>query len=235
MNNRTFFFLFFNIYSVLCLAQQNNYSQKKEYGYNGPIKKVSTYTVSIIGATIPADTLNYDSKSVMTFNKKGDILTNDRLYVLREQQFSYKATYSGSGKNISYKETAKVTGKAPKETHFLYDWDNDFSYKIVAKDTINSIETTIALNKDYSIEKATVSGKDYHSEEHLTYTKNNKNQIEEIITTSSITQNNETTTEKHQQVSKSFDIYDNPTVIYYYEKKGNRIPSMIFFRYYEYY
>src|SRR5690606_17307665 len=65
--------LFFIIVPNYKCWTQRGYNLKKEYGYKGNIKKVTTYMVNVGRYQIPVDTLNYYGKSTMDFSNNGDL------------------------------------------------------------------------------------------------------------------------------------------------------------------
>lgn len=228
------------IYSLfaICLLHtgysQNGYSLKKEYGLNGTVKSVTTYMVKVSTYTIPADTLNFFGKSSMTFTKNGDLSVYTRMFNLPEYTFKSTAVYSGTGKNISYTETSRLNKEQQQKSQFRFIWTDGYHYKIVPADTEDPSIQYISLNKDFTIDKVIFERKDYRSEEQAHYTYNGPKQ-EKITYTVTTTENGQTSVTEDHRIIKSTDIYDNPTVIYFYEKAESRVPKSVVFKYYEYY
>jgi len=213
---------------------QSGYSLKKEYGLNGAVKSVTTYMVKVSRYTIPADTLNFFGKSRMVFTRSGDLTVYNRMFDLPDYAFKSTALYSGTGKNISYTETSRLNNEQQQKSKFRFIWTDDYHYKIVPADTEDPSLQYISLNKDFTIDKVVFEREDYRSEEQAHYTYNGSKQ-EKITYTVTTTENGQTNVTEDHRIIKSTDVYDNPTVIYFYEKAESRIPKSVVFKYYEYY
>ena len=214
---------------------QNTYNQKKEYGYNGPVKKVTTYMVNVTAYRIPTDTLNYFGKSTMNFTKNGDVTTYNRFYNMPDYKYKSKAVFSGSGKNISYKETSKVNDAAEENMSYKFVWTNPLKYEIKPLSEKDSTSRFITLNSDFTIDNVVFKALNFESEEKASYHYNNENQLEKIIYRVTSTEKDVTTVKDDVRVIKSVDVFNNATVIYFYEKEHSRFPKSVVFRYYEYY
>ena len=214
---------------------QNTYNQKKEYGYNGPLKKVTTYMVNVSAYRIPTDTLGYFGKSTMNFTKNGDITTYHRFYNMPDYQYKSKAVFSGSGKNVSYKETSKVNDAAEINMNYKFVWIDQLKYEIKPLSQNDSTRRFITLNPDFTIDKVDFKALNFESEEKASYHYNNENQLEKIVYRVTSTENDVTTIKDDVRVIKSVDVFNNATVIYLYEKEHSRFPKSVVFRYYEYY
>lgn len=214
---------------------QNTYNQKKEYGYNGPLKKVTTYMVNVSAYRIPTDTLGYFGKSTMNFTKNGDITTYHRFYNMPDYQYKSKAVFSGSGKNVSYKETSKVNDAAEINMNYKFVWIDQLKYEIKPLSQNDSTRRFITLNPDFTIDKVDFKALNFESEEKASYHYNNENQLEKIVYKITSIENDVTTVKDDVRVIKSVDVFNNATVIYLYEKEHSRFPKSVVFRYYEYY
>ncbi len=214
---------------------QNTYNQKKEYGYSGAVKKVMSYMVNVSAYRIPVDTLDYFGKSTMNFTKNGDVTTYHRFYNLSNYEYKSKAVFSGSGKNISYKEASKVNDAEEISTTYKFVWTDPLSYKIEPLTDKDSTSRYITLNPDFTIDKVVFKALNFESEEKASYHYNNENQLEKIIYKVTSTENDVTTVKDDVRVIKSVDVFNNPTVIYFYEKEHSRFPKSVVFKYYEYY
>lgn len=214
-------------------AQNNTYTQKAEYGYKGKVKKVTSYMVHVSKYQIPADTLLYFGKTTMNFTPKGDITTYFIRYNLPKYVFTSKAVFKGSGKQISYDEESTLNDSQTK-THYDFVWTKPLEYQIVATNDSLSQNRFITLNNDFSIHKVIFKGIDYTTEELATYYKENDN-LDRIVYNITIVNKGETSTKEDVRVIKAVDVYNNPTVIYFYEKISSRVPKSVTFKYYEYY
>ena len=214
---------------------QNTYNQKKEYGYNGPVKKAISYMVNVVHYNIPSDTLNYFGKSTMNFTKNGDITTYHRFYDMPNYLYKSKAVFSGSGKNISYKEESKVNDAAEISMNYKFVWIDPLEYEIKPLSEKDSTSRFITLNPDFSINKVIFKSLNFESEEKASYHYNSENQLEKIVYKVTSTENDVTTVKDDVRVIKSVDVFNNATVIYFYEKEHSRFPKSVVFRYYEYY
>ena len=214
---------------------QNTYNQKKEYGYNGPLKKVTTYMVNVSAYRIPTDTLGYFGKSTMNFTKNGDITTYHRFYDMPNYLYKSKAVFSGSGKNISYKEASKVNDAAEINMNYKFVWIDQLKYEMKPLSENDSTRRIITLNPDFSIDNVVFKALNFESEEKASYYYNSENQLEKIVYRVTSTENDVTTIKDDVRVIKSVDVFNNATVIYLYEKEHSRFPKSVVFRYYEYY
>jgi len=227
--------LVFVIVMPSCMNGQNTYNQKKEYGYNGSIKKVTTYMVNVSAYRIPVDTLNYFGKSTMNFTKNGDVTTYYRFYNMPDYEYKSKAVFSGSGKNISYKETSKVNDGVEVSMSYKFVWIDLLKYEIKPLNVKDSTSRFITLNPDFTIDNVVFKALNFESEEKASYHYNSENQLEKIIYRVTSTENYVTTVKDDVRVIKSVDVFNNATVIYFYEKEHSRFPKSVVFRYYEYY
>jgi len=217
------------------MNSQNTYNQKKEYAYNGAVKKVTTYTINVSAYRIPTDTLDYYGKSILNFTKKGDVTTYSRLYNLPSYTLSSNAIYSGVGKNISYKESRSVNnGELVQET-YKFIWKDDFNYEIKPLSKKDSSSRYVSLNPDYTIDKVLFKTLNFESEEKASYHYDNENILQKIVYKVTSTDNGTTTVREDVRVIKSVDVFSNPTVIYFMEYEHSRFPKSVVFKYYEYY
>ena len=213
---------------------QNLYNQKKEHGFNGKVKKVISYMVHVSKYRIPVDTLDYFGKSTINFNEKGDVTIYKRMYDLPNHQFKSSAIYSGTGKNISYKETSELNNEPPKVIDYKFVWTDALNYKIESTSETADLRF-ITLNTDFTIDKVVFKIDGYQSEEKVFYHYNNENKLEKIVYKVTSTENDSTTVKDDVRIIQSVDVFNNATVIYFYEKESARVPKSVLFRYYEYY
>lgn len=217
------------------MSSQSSYNQKKEYGYKGNVKKVTTYMVNVSVYRIPVDTIDYYGKSTMNFTKNGDVTTYDRFYNMPNYLYKSTAVFSGSDKNISYKELSKVDDAAEVNMNYKFVWVDPLKYEIKPFNTKDSTTRYITLNPDFTIDKVVFKAVNYHSEEKASYQYNSENELEKIVYNVTSTENDVTTVTDDVRIIKSVDVFKNPTVIYFFEKEYSRVPKSVVFKYYEYY
>lgn len=227
--------LFFILCNCFTNAQNNTYNQKKEYGFKGAVKKVTTYMVRTTKYRIPTDTVDYFGKSTMNFTKNGNLTTYNRFYNMPDYAFKSNMHYKGSGKNISFTETSSLNGEQEKKLDYTYHWTTDLSYEILPKLVADSTKTTVHLNTDFSIKKVVFEGVNFKSEEEATYLYDENNQLQQLVYHVKTTDGDEISTIQDVRKIKSVDVFNNPTVIYFYETTESRVPKSVLFRYYEYY
>jgi len=223
------------IFLPFIMNGQNTYNQKKEYGYNGSVKKVTTYMVNVAAYRIPVDTLDYFGKSTMNFTKNGDVTTYNRFYNLPSYNYKSRAVFSGSGKNVSYKEVSKVNDADEVNMTYKFVWVDPLKYEIKPLSTQDSTSRFITLNLDFTIDKVIFKTLNFESEEKVSYHYNSENQLEKIVYKVTSTENDVTTVKDDVRVIKSVDVFNNATIIYFLEKEHSRFPKSVVFKYYEYY
>lgn len=224
-----------------CQGQSNKipkpitYTQKLEFGLKGPVKKVTSYTCKVTNGKIPADTTDYIGRTTMTFDHSGNVLTVERIWdlgTIGKSGFSFK--YSGTGRAISFKETARIAGKAPEEGSYSYQWSDNYNYMIVAAER-NSDTNLITLDSNYRLIKNVFKkeGSTQSTEEWKTIYKDTK--IKEVE--NKITEHSKEGTEVSYQVQvvKEYDKYGNPTVIYGYQDKDRQTVKQVLYKKYAYY
>lgn len=226
--------LFFMFFANFCIAQ-NAYNQQKEYGLKGKIKKVSTYMVYPSKYQIPADTLGFFRRNVMKFTKNGDLISQEKRYDLPNYFLSQKMKFSGTGKNISYKETSVLNDLPAENQHYIYKWTDALSYEIISTNPEVTAKRMVYLNADFTIKQVIYKANDLQTQENVTYVRNENNQLTEVRFNMQITKENETTFIQDIQKIQAVDVFDNPTVLYYYESEESRVPKTVIFNYYEYY
>lgn len=217
-----------------CNGQNNKtaYSQKLEAGYNGSVKKVTTYICEIKRyGQIPTDTTGYKIKTTTVFDSLGNILENNNLYKLSDYTTETSSIYSGTGKNRTVKEKS-ITGLDIKEDSYKYVWSDDYNFTIVpiGKPAKSDI-TAITLDKNFRIIKTIYKRRDTiqtidefeYKEKHEEIRKrtmnegDNKRIIYQVM------------------VPKEYDQYGNPTVTYsYVDPDKTKLDSVVFTEY-EYY
>lgn len=220
---------------ISCNGQNNKtaYSQKLEAGYNGSVKKVTTYICEIKRyGQIPTDTTGYKIKTTTVFDSLGNILENNNLYKWSDYTTETSSIYSGTGKNRTFKE--KVISRVGDITEYSYKyvWSDDYNFTIVpiGKPAKSDI-TAITLDKDFRIIKTTYKRRDTiqtidefeYKEKHEEVRKrtmnegDNKRIIYQVM------------------VPKEYDQYRNPTVTYsYIDSDKTKLDSVVFTEY-EYY
>lgn len=211
---------------------QSDYSLKKEYGFKGKVKKVTSYMVNVGRYQIPVDTLNYYGKSTMYFTNNGDLQEYNQLFDLPNYYYISKAKYKGKGKQVSFIEKTVLNGAEEKVTEYQFTWPDDLHYKIIALngEGIRDVE----LNKDFTVKRVGFMRDSYKSVETAKYTYID-DALEQVVYEMTATDNGETSITKDVRKVQSIDVYKNPTVIYFYKSEDNRVPTSVLFRYYEYY
>ena len=224
--------LFFIIVPNYKCWTQRGYNLKKEYGYKGNIKKVTTYMVNVGRYQIPVDTLNYYGKSTMDFSNNGDLQEYNQLFDLPNYYFISKANYKGKGKQVSFIEKTVLNGAEEKVTEYQFKWLDDLHYKIVALNGEGIRE--VVLNTDFTVKRVDFEWDSYKSVETAKYTYID-NALEQVVYERIAEENGETSITMDVRKVQSIDVYKNPTVIYVYKSEDSRVPTSVLFRYYEYY
>ncbi len=221
-------------FTNVCLAQ-NSYNQQKEYGFNGKIKKVSTYMVYPSKYQIPTDTLAYFARNIMKFSRKGDLVSQEKSYDLPNYLFSQKMKFNGTGKNISYNEESTLNDFPTEHKQYVYKWLNTLSYEIMPTNSVDTSKRIVHLNNDFTIKQVIYKADNLQTKEDVTYFYNDEGQLKEVHYSMNVTKDNETTFTKDVQKIQALDVYNNPTVIYYFATEEGRVPKTVIFKYYEYY
>ncbi len=220
---------------ISCNGQNNKtaYSQKLEAGYNGPVKKVTTYICEIKRyGQIPTDTTGYKIKTTTVFDSLGNILENNNLYKLSDYTTETSSIYSGTGKNRTVKEKA-ITGLDIKEESYKYVWSDDYNFSIVpiGNPVKSGITSTTILDSDFReiktlykrgdttriIDEFQYKGKHEKIHKRTVNEGDNKRIIYQVM------------------VPKEFDQHGNPTVTYLYIDSDKTKLDSIEFTEYEYY
>lgn len=216
---------------------ETTYTQKLEFGLKGSVKEVISYTCKVENGKIPTDASKYIGKTTMTFDRLGNMIENNKLWDLgvgKAGTADFSNIFSGTGKNISFKETSRIGENDLKKISYKYVWFDDYNYAIVSpEDTIHS--NIITLDKNYRLIKNVFEeeGAIQSTEEREVVYKNNK--IQEIKT--KITENNNRTTEVSYQIQvmQEHDNSGNPTVIYVYTDIGKQKVVSVLYKEYKYY
>lgn len=223
-----------------CQGQSNKipettYTQKLEFGLKGPVKKVTSYSCKVTDGKMPADTTDYIGRSTMTFDNSGNVLTVEKIWdfgTIGKSRFSSK--FSGTGRAISFKQIARIDDKEAKEASYNYQWSDNYNYMILS--TKSSEDTNlITLDSNYRLIKNVFKkeGRIQSTEEWNTIYKDKK--IKEVETR--ITEHSKEGTEVSYQVqvTKEYDKYGNPTVIYGYQDRDRQAVKQVLYKKYEYY
>lgn len=226
------FLLLFSFYTSY--SQVNSYNQKKEFALNGSVKKVSTYLVNVGYYSIPADTINFFGKTTLAFNKQGDLKTYVKDYNLDNYVLKTDILYKGTGKKLTFTERTKLNDKPEETLYKKHHWLTNYSYQIInikdAKDPIS----TVQLDESFKLKSVTLESKTYKSIEEAFYTYT-EDVLEEISYELTEVQDGEIKKTKNTHKVIARDVYNNPTVIYFYEKAVSPKPTSVIFKYYEYY
>lgn len=223
------------IFFFSCNGQNNKvvYSQKSASGYNGPVKKVSTYICEIKRyGQIPTDTTDYKIKIVTVFDSLGNILESNNLHKLSDYTTEISSIYSGKGKNRTFKEKA-ITGLDIREDSYKYVWSDDYNFTVVpiGKSAQSYITSATTLDNDFRVIKTVYKSRDtiriidefeYKGKHEKTHKRTvNEGENKKII--------------YQIMVPKEYDHHGNPTVTYLYVDPGKQKLDSVVFAEYEYY
>ncbi len=238
---RTIVLLYLLPVFFFCQGQSNkipettNYTQKIEFGIKGPVKEVTNYTCKVTDGKIPADTTDYIGHSTMTFDQSGNVLTLERIWdfgTIGKSRFS--STFSGTGRAISFKQTARFADQEATESSYSYQWSDNYSYRIVSAER-NNDTNLITLDRNYRLIKNIFKKESsiQSIEEWETIYEDKK--IKEVVT--KITEYSKGGTEVSYQVQvvQEYDKYGNPTVIYGYLDRNRQTIKQVFYKKYTYY
>ena len=146
--------------------------------------------------------------------------------------FFANALYSGTGKNITFTEKSKLNSNDFKQTDYRFIWKEGLVYTI---ESLNVEEVrTITLNDDFTVNTVHFKLENYESEEKAFYTYKN-GVLSKVVYKLTVKDNDEISVSEDVRIVQSADIFNNPTVIYFYKTENSRVPSAVLFRYYEYY
>ena len=217
-----------------CKGQQT-YTQKLEFGLKDKVKEVTTYFCKVEQEIIPSRTENMVGKSTMTFDKNGNILERKRKWDFGALGKSeYLTKFSGVGKDITFKETARINDDSPVVISYEYEWSDDFNYAITCLEDSGYV-SLITLDKNFLLikneyqKRNTIQAK----EEIETIFENNK--IKEITTKSISYLGENPKTNLLLQVVKEYDSKGNPTVIYAYSNTDKQKLEQVIYKEYTYY
>ncbi len=216
---------------------ETTYTQKLEYGLKSSVKEVTGYICRVENDKIPTDTSKYIGKTTMTFDSLGNMIEKNKLWDLgigKVGTAEFSSIFSGTGKNLSFKETSHTGDDDLKIKSYNYVWSDDYNYTIVSlEDTTHS--SIITLDKDYQLIKSVFKEKDVIQSTEEWETVYKKNKIQEIKT--KITGNNNGTTEVSYQIQvmQEHDNNGNPTVIYVYKDIGRQKVVSVIYKEYKYY
>ncbi len=199
-----------------------SYTQKLEFGLKENVKEVTTYFCQVENDVIPTKTENQIGKATMTFDKKGNVLERKRKWDFGNDKTSeFSNIYSGKGKNISFKETARFGNDEPREINFKYVWSDDYNYTVVCLDDKEYV-SSITLDKNFLLIKNQFQkgNEIQYIEEIETNYENDK--IKEIKTKNTSNYNKKEEVSHQLQVVQKYDNKGNPTVIYAYKNEGKK-------------
>lgn len=226
--------LFFQLF-LSCNGVNNKvaYSQKLEFGYNGAVKKVTTYICEVKFDKIPTDTTNYIGKRTTTFDSLGNTLKAVEVSNLSDYKTEFVTIFSGKGKNRTFQQKHSFGTDDIEENNYKYVWSDDYNFKIVPIGKSGKFEliTTSTLDKNFRVIKTTYASKDtiritdefkYIGKAEKIHKRtvnegNNKRIIIQVI------------------VPKEYDQYGNPTLLYNYTDTDKQKIQNVLFTEYEYY
>ena len=215
-------------------SQVNSYTQKKEFALNGSVKKVTTYLVKVGYYSIPLDTVNYFGKTSLSFSKQGDLKTYSKNYTLDNYVLKTTMNYSGTGKKLTFTEHTKLNDRPEEIFNKKHHWLTNYSYQIINTKNDQDPINTVHLDENFKLKSITLESATYKSIEEAFYTYE-ENVLKEIVYELTEVQNGEIKKTKNTHQIMDSDVYNNPTVIYFYEKEVNPKPTSVILKYYEYY
>lgn len=227
--------LLLSIFFFSCNGQNSKvaYSQKLASGYNGPVKKVSTYICEIKRyGQIPTDTIDYKIKIITVFDSLGNILESNNLHKLSDYITEISSIYSGKGKNRTFKEKA-ITGLDIKEDSYKYVWSDDYNFTVVpiGKSAQSDITSATTLDNDFRVIKTIYkSGDTIRITDEFEYKGKHEKMHKRTV--------NEGENKRiiyQIMVPKKYDQHGNPTVTYLYVDPDKQKLDSVVFTEYEYY
>lgn len=227
--------LFLSCYGQGNKTTETTYTQKLEYGLKGPVKEVITYIHSVEDGKIPANTAKPIGKITMTFDNMGNVITLNKVWDIKGiGKSEFLSVFSGTGKALSYKETAHLYDGEHTENSYKYIWLDDYSYNIRSEKD-SSYANIITLDKNYRMVKSIFKRGDIiESEEEIeTVYKNDK--IQEIINKEIENTDGKKSVSYRIQVVQKYDSQDNPTVLYGYDDKNKQKVKHVLNKEYTYY
>lgn len=235
MQKKIAIFIFLPIFFFSCNGQNSKvaYSQKLASGYNGTVKKVSTYICEIKRYDqMPTDTTDYKIKIITVFDSLGNILESNNLHKLSDYTTEISSIYSGKGKNRTFKEKA-ITGLDIKEDSYKYVWSDDYNFTVVPVENLAQSDITSAttLDNDFRVIKTVYkNGDTIRITDEFEY-----NGKHEKIHKRTVNEGKNKRIIYQIMVSKEYDQHGNPTVIYLYEDPDKQKLDSVIFTEYEYY
>ncbi|MDO3425912.1 hypothetical protein QWT87_13510 [Chryseobacterium sp. APV1] len=214
---------------------KTTYSQKLEYGLKGAVKEVTQYTCAVKDDKIPTNKYDNIGKSTMTFDNQGNVIEINRSWNFGtlETSSKFKQEYSGTGKNITFKEISNTHGNIEELNH-KFVWSDDYNYSIIPEKTDPSVNT-VTLDKNYRLLKYVTKKGDKieYVDDIETIYKDNK--IHEIKTKTTEYIDGKMIVDYKIQVMQNFDTHGNPTVIYTYRDINKQKIAGVLFKDYTYY
>ncbi|HRB70884.1 MAG TPA: hypothetical protein PK776_03460 [Flavobacterium sp.] len=211
------------------------YTQKLEYGLKGPVKEVITYIHTVDNGKIPANTAKPIGTTTITFDNMGNIMTITKIWDFeRIGKSVFSSIFSGTGKDLSFKETVDLYDGEHTENSYKYIWLDDYSYNIRSEKD-SSYANIITLDKKYRLVKS-IFKRDavIESEEEIeTVYKNDK--IQEIINKEMENTDGKKSVSYRIQVAQKYDNQGNPTVLYGYDDLTKQTVKHVLYKEYTYY
>ena len=222
---------------ISCKGQdmKTTYVQKLEFGLKGPVKEVVHYVCKVGEGKIPIDKNNFYGKSTKEFDTLGNALKTNYFWDFGEIGKSESSTiYSGTGREVSLKETIRFNDDKAVETSYRYVWSDNYNYNIATTDE-SPYSNLITLDKDYSLKKIVFkNGAQIQTTQEIE-TKYREYKIWEIIETITNYKDGEKTITYQVQVVQEYDQYGNPGVIYHYNNPDKEKLVNVTFAEYQYY
>lgn len=222
---------------VSCKGQdiKTTYVQKLEFGLKGPVKEVAHYVCKVENNIIPIDKHNNYGKSIKQFDSLGNVLKTNYFWDFGEVGKSKSSTiYTGTGREVSLKETIHFNNDEAVETSYRYVWSDNYHYNIAATDE-SPYSNLVTLDKDYRVKMIVFKNgsQTQTTQEFKTIYKNKRIQeVEEKITDYKDGQEMVT---YQIQVVQEYDAYGNPGVIYHYNSPDKQKLVNVIFAEYQYY
>lgn len=228
-----FYLIIILLTTISSWSQSTGYTAKKEFGFKGNVKKVTTYSMLASPYRSLLDTTKHYSKNTLYFSKAGDLVKQEQNTDINDYTFLSFIEYKGTGKNISYTERYKSNSLPLKKITYKYQWENALSYKIISTEDI--AVKAISLNSDFTIKTVSFDNSETQTFEEINYEYDEYKNLIATKSTLKTTKNNLTTTSEDTHKVQQYDVYNNPTVVYYFKDVTSTFPNSIIIKYYEYY
>ena len=219
---------------IACNGQESNiYSARVEYGLKGKVKEMTSYICKVEDNQIPKDTTDFIGKYTVTFDELGNARNLNKLYNIdgfghRE----YKIVFSGTGKDISFKDSSFLEDGKVVENNYKYVWSDNYNYTILSEDN-DTFSTNISLDKNYRLIKSISKFNEVQTTEELETIYKNK-RIQKIINKMTENRDDEVIERIQIQVVQECDINGNPTIIYVFNDKREQKIEQVIYKEYKY-